>query len=269
MSRTTPAPSPDLGPATVLPGQWSQRTSLRDGTATLLRQIRPEDRTQLAAGFDRLSPASRLQRFHGHIHELTDRQLDYLTDVDHADHEAIVAIDLDHPEQPGIGVARYVRDPFERDVAEATVVVADGHHGQGAGTLLLGALAARARAQGVVRFRSYVLRHNAPMLALFDQLGGTREPESEDAWRVELSLPSRTRDLPATPAARAFRAAARPSGTRGLRHATRRMRPARRGGASRPEPGIQTELTPLADGIEDWLVNRDDRAIRWPADPTA
>ncbi len=268
MRRTTPAPSPDLDSTTVLPGQWRRRTSLRDGTATLLRQIRPEDRTQLADGFDRLSPASRRQRFHGHVHELTDRQLDYLTDVDHLDHEAIVAIDLDHPEQPGIGVARYVRDPFERHVAEATVVVADDHHGQGAGTLLLGALAARARSQGITRFRSYVLRHNAPMLALFDQLGGTRDPETEDAWRVELSLPSRTRDLPDTPAARAFLAAARPSGPRGLQHATRRLRTAR-GGAARLEPGIQTELTPLADGIEDWLAHRDDRAIRWPADRSA
>jgi len=268
MRKTTPAPSPDLDPAAVLAGQWSRRTSLKDGTATLLRQIRPEDRTQLADGFDRLSPASRLQRFHGHVHELTDRQLDYLTNVDHTDHEAVVAIDLDHPEQPGIGVARYVRDPFERHVAEATVVVADRHHGQGAGTLLLGALAARARAQGLSSFRSYVLRDNAPMLALFDQLGGTREPESEDAWRVELSLPSRTRDLPATPAARAFRAAARTSGPRGLRHAARQLRPAHRGGGSRPDPGIQAELTPLADGIEDWLVNRDERAIRWPAERT-
>ena len=269
MPRTTPTPSPDLDPATVLPGQWSRRTSLRDGTPTLLRQIRPEDRTQLAAGFDRLSPTSRHQRFHGHVDELTDRQLDYLSDVDHLDHEAIVAIDLAHPEQPGIGVARYVRDPFERHVAEAMVVVADGYHGQGAGTLLLGALAARARVQGLSSFRSYVLRDNAPMLALFDQLGGTREPESEDAWQVELSLPSRTRDLPATPAARAFRAAARPSRPHRLRRATRRLRPARSGGANRPAPGIQTELNPLADGIEHWLDDRDDRAIRWPADRSA
>jgi len=266
MRRTTPTPSPNLDPTTVLPGQWSRRTSLRDGTATLLRQIRPEDRTELSKGFDDLSPASRRQRFHGNVQELTDRQLDYLTDVDHVDHEAIVAIDLDHPERPGIGVARYVRDPFDRHVAEATVVVADVHHGKGAGTLLLGALAARARAQGIVSFRSYVLRHNTPMLALFDKLGGTRQPESEDAWRVELSLPSRTRDLPDTPAARAFLAAARPSGPCGFRHITRRWRPARRVAVSRPEPGIQAELTPLADGIEDWLAHRDDRAIGWPAD---
>jgi RimJ/RimL family protein N-acetyltransferase len=266
MPTTTSTPSADLDPATVLPRQWSRRTSLRDGTTTLLRQIRPEDRTRLSDGFDRLSPASRLQRFHGHVHELSDRQLDYLTDVDHVDHEAVVAIDVDHPQRPGIGVARYVRDPFERDVAEATVVVADAHHGQGAGTLLLGALAARARAQGITRFRSYVLRHNTPMLALFDQLGGTREPESEDAWRVELSLPSRTRDLPDTPAARAFLAATRRSGPRGLLRLTRRLRATPIGAANGLEPGIQAELTPLADGIEDWLAHRDDRAVRWPAD---
>lgn len=188
---------------------WQRRVTLRDGTPALLRQIEPGDRERLAAGFRDLSPASRYLRFHAVLDELTDEQLTYLSEVDHVDHEAIVAIDLDHPERPGVGVARYVREPFERDVAEAAITVADDYHGQGAGTLLLGALADRARANDVTTFRSYVLDGNHAMLEVFDHLGGRRQRENETMWRVDLPLPDRIEELPDSAAGRAFLGAAR------------------------------------------------------------
>ena len=99
--------------------EWHRYVELRDGTRVLVRQIRPEDRDRLAAGFEQLSPSSRYLRFHSALDHLSDDHLDYLTVVDHVDHEAVVAIDLERPDAPGIGVARYVREPYEHDVAEA------------------------------------------------------------------------------------------------------------------------------------------------------
>jgi RimJ/RimL family protein N-acetyltransferase len=193
----------------AVPGDgWSREVRLRDGSPVLLRQIRPDDRDQLAEGIARLSPSSRYLRFQRNVETLTDAQLDYLTDVDHHDHEAIVAIDRRHPERPGVGVARYVREPYEPTVAEAAITVADEYHGQGAGTLLLGALAARARAAGIEVFRSYVLDGNVAMLEVFDNLGAVRERETDGLWRVDLDVPADEADLPRSGAGRAFADAA-------------------------------------------------------------
>jgi GNAT superfamily N-acetyltransferase len=196
-------------PDDVSRDEWSRRTSLRDGRPVLLRQIRPEDRDRLSEGLQRLSPASRYLRFHTVIDELTPEQLDHLTRVDHVDHEAIVALDLDDLESPGVGVARYIREQHEPTVAEAAVTVADEYHGQGAGTILLGALASRAREHGITTFRNYVLEHNRAMLDVFDHLGADRHLQADGLWCVDLPLPETEVDLPASGAGRAFLAVAR------------------------------------------------------------
>lgn len=196
-------------PLAVLPGGWAREVTLRDATPVLLRQIRPEDRARLAAGMAQLSPSSRYLRFQRHLDRLSDAQLRYLTEVDHHDHEAIVAVDRSRPDRPGVGVARYIREPYEPTVAEAAITVADEYHGQGVGTMLLGALAARAGAAGVRVFRSYVLDGNQAMLEVFDHLGARRQQETNGLWRVDLDVPADEADLPRSPAGRAFADVAR------------------------------------------------------------
>jgi RimJ/RimL family protein N-acetyltransferase len=199
----------DPDPAKPLPDEWSRKLKLRDGSRVLLRQIRPQDRQRLVEGLRRLSPASRYLRFHSAVDHLSEAQLDYLSKVDHVDHEAIVAIDLERPDRPGVGVARYIRDVVDHDVAEAAITVADEYHGMGAGTILLGALAARARDNGVRVFRSYVLDGNPGMLEVFDHLGARRELETSGLWRVDLDVPEDEADVPRSPAGKAFMDAAR------------------------------------------------------------
>jgi hypothetical protein len=79
---------------------------LRDGARVRVRQIRAGDKELLRRGFERLSD---------------------LTEVDHHDHEAIVA--LDEATGEGVGVARYVRNGERADVAEVAVAVVDDWHG--------------------------------------------------------------------------------------------------------------------------------------------
>jgi RimJ/RimL family protein N-acetyltransferase len=265
MTTTPTTDRQHLDPEVVAAGGWQRRATLRDGTSVLLRQIRPEDRERLAAGLRELSPESRYLRFHEDLAEFTPEQLAYLTEVDHVDHEAIVAIDLDRPGHPGIGVARFVRDPFEREVAEAAVTVADRYQGQGAATLLLGALAGRGREEGVEVFRHYVLARNAAMLDVFDHLGATREREAGDLWRVDLELPRRSSDLPDSPAARAFMAAAkarfrlvslvRPV-VRLLAFGTETSHPGHLGVRDGPDE--------RDDELTRWLADREQRAAHWP-----
>ena len=267
------ADDPVVDPLEVERGEWHRRATLRDGTRVLIRQIRPNDRDRLSEGLRRLSPDSRYLRFHAEIDELTEEQLDYLTQVDHHDHEALVALDEDRPEIPGIGVARYIREPHEREVAEAAITVADEYQGLGAGTLLLGALAARARTCGVEVFRNYVLANNTAMLDVFDNLGATREPEAPGLWRVDLTVPESDADLPDTLAGRAFMTVARD----GFRLSSL-LPPVwgwRRGAdtdeddqPATGEPGIVREVASLETDLDQWLAERERRRVRFPAAPT-
>jgi GNAT superfamily N-acetyltransferase len=183
--------------------------ALRDGTPVLIRPIVAEDKDRLRDGFARLSPMSRYRRFMSPIDELTPDMLRRFTEVDYVDHFAYVAVLVDEPGQPGIGVARYVRLPDDPTVAEAAVTVIDEYHGRGAGTLLLEALGAVALQNGILRFRGYALDDNRPMLDLMTQMGADVEHESPGMYRVEVDLPRQARELKRTPLYRVFRAMAR------------------------------------------------------------
>jgi len=97
------------------------RAVLRDGSVIHIRPIAPEDRALLEERFEQLSEESRYKRFLPAVRPLDRRQLDYFTRVDHADHEALLALGP-HGREP-VGVARYVRlaDPESAEVAIAVV----------------------------------------------------------------------------------------------------------------------------------------------------
>lgn len=139
-------------------------STLRDGSRLLLRPLRPADRDLYLRGFEHLSARSRYMRFFSPKATLTEKELHYFLEVDHHDHEAIVAIDVDTDE--GVGVARWVRDLDDPGVAEVSVAVVDDHQGRGIGGALLGAAARRAREEGVGRLRATVLSDNTRMLRL-------------------------------------------------------------------------------------------------------
>jgi GNAT superfamily N-acetyltransferase len=156
---------------------------LSDGSAVQVRPIAPADRRLLADGFARLSPESRYRRFFSSVTTLSERQLDYLTDVDHRDHEALVALAEDTGDL--VAVARYVRT--HPDVAEPAIVVADDWQGRGLARQLLDMLADRAREEGVEFFVAPVLAENRAALRLFEQLGDATV--RQDGIEVELTIP--------------------------------------------------------------------------------
>jgi GNAT superfamily N-acetyltransferase len=103
------------------------------------------------------------------VAHLGERELDYLTDVDHHDHEALVAIDAATGE--GVAVARFIRGAD--DSAEPAIAVIDDWQGRGVAGALLGALADRAREEGITRFVAPVLAENASAIKVFHRLGAT------------------------------------------------------------------------------------------------
>jgi GNAT superfamily N-acetyltransferase len=174
MSARATSPAALDGPISPADDRVLQGTAvkLRDGSRVRLRQACRTDRDLLLAGFAHLSPESRYRRFLSPMGELGEKTLRYLTEIDHHDHEAIVA--LDERGDAGIGVARYVRDARRPEYAEVAVTVVDEWQGRGLGTLLLDALSVRARQEGIRIFTALMLARNEQMMDLFEQLGPVR-----------------------------------------------------------------------------------------------
>jgi GNAT superfamily N-acetyltransferase len=160
--------------------------ALRDGSRVRLRQGHHTDRDLLVRAFARLSSEGRYRRFLAAMPELTDEMVTYLTEIDHHDHEAIIALDEDSGE--GIGVARYVRDPTHPETAEVAVTVIDEWQGRGLGTLLMEVLGARARAEGIRGFTAMMLATNQKMMELLEGLGPVHVLD-RDAGTVEIETP--------------------------------------------------------------------------------
>jgi RimJ/RimL family protein N-acetyltransferase len=167
--------------------------TVRDGGHIRLRPVLPEDKDRLVAGLQRLSPQSRYRRFLSPVNELSPRTLAYLTEIDFHDHFAWGALDLDQPDQPGVGVARYVRLADDPEAAEAAVAVVDDHQGRGIGTLLLEVLTFTAVEHGIRRLVASALADNAAVQDLLEDLG-VRPRWDPEAGALVIEAPVPTDD---------------------------------------------------------------------------
>lgn len=164
------------------------RVALRDGSEVVVRAIRPTDRDAITTAFERLSKQSRYQRFMTAIDELSPSQLDYLTDVDHHDHEALVAFDPESGD--GVAVARFVR-LADGVSAEAAVTVIDAWQGRGLGLAICQLLAERARDEGIERFTALLLAANEQMHDVLASLGpATVISREAGTVEVEVEIPA-------------------------------------------------------------------------------
>jgi RimJ/RimL family protein N-acetyltransferase/nucleotide-binding universal stress UspA family protein len=167
----------------------SSQVHLRDGSEALVRPISPDDRDRLSSAFAALSDRSRYLRFQAPMAQLTDRQLAYLTSVDHHDHEALIA--LDPGEEEIVGVARFVR--VQGAQAECAITVADDWQGRGLGTELLDRLVERAREEGVERFSAVVLAENSEAIRLLERLGDAARRPVGTQIELDIALPEKAR----------------------------------------------------------------------------
>jgi RimJ/RimL family protein N-acetyltransferase len=186
--------------AGVATGRWlirvpkSRPVVLRDRSAVLIRQVRSTDAPLLADGFARLSTASRQMRFLGVKKELSAAELRYLTDVDHHDHEALVA--LDAADGRGVGIARYIRDAGDPQAAEIAVTIVDDWQGRGLGTELLARLSGRACQEGIRRFTALAAAENVAVATGLRNAGAHLVRRGRGTVEYEITLTRRPAGRP-------------------------------------------------------------------------
>ncbi|MCD0505594.1 GNAT family N-acetyltransferase, partial [Bordetella petrii] len=165
-----------------------------DGTAWVIRPIRPEDGQTLQEFIRGLSERSRYMRFVSMMRELTPRMVSRYTQIDYHRELALVATtqvpnpeNRGHPREVIIGFAHYLRNADGRG-AEYALVIGDDWQRRKLGGQLMDALIDAAREQGLEYIDGLVLANNRPMLTLMTRLGFTNDPDPEDptmrrVWR--------------------------------------------------------------------------------------
>jgi RimJ/RimL family protein N-acetyltransferase len=160
------------------PQHLQREIKLADGTRVLLRPIRPDDETRLIELYDRLSRDSRYHRFFSVMRRLPTDWARFLANVDYRARFAYVL----EPQRAGapavIGVGRY-EPAGEEGVVEVAFVVQDDWQGRGLGVLLFNELLAAAAANGIRRFRAFVLGDNRRMLDLITRFADVRSRRLE------------------------------------------------------------------------------------------
>ena len=161
---------------------------LRDGSRVLLRPVEPTDKALLVEGFARLSPESRYRRFLVAVPELSDAQLRYFTEVDHHDHEALAALApspaaaWESRASSGSATGHRSRRPPSRSPTTGGTA--------GLGTLLLEALAERARTRASPPSPGCCSPTNREMLELLEHIARVRVVDRQTGTvEVEVDLP--------------------------------------------------------------------------------
>ncbi len=150
---------------------------------------RTRDAPLITASFERLSKESRYRRLFTHKDALDPDELAYLVDVDHQNHEAIIAVDPSNSE--ALGVARYIRSEVDEELAEVAVTVADDWQRRGLGRALLVRLASRARREGIHKFNAFVMSENPGAVKLMTELGETHALYDGGPVELVVALPAR------------------------------------------------------------------------------
>jgi GNAT superfamily N-acetyltransferase len=150
-----------------------EHVALASGRKVAIRPIRPQDGSRLARHFATMGALTRFHRFLTRQDHLSSHQVEYLTRVDHVEHEALVALDSRTGEI--VGVARYVREPANPVEAKVAAAVVDTWQRRGVGKALLERLSAHARANGVTTFTGATAPSNVAARRLFGGVATVRE----------------------------------------------------------------------------------------------
>ncbi|WP_432590357.1 bifunctional GNAT family N-acetyltransferase/acetate--CoA ligase family protein [Streptomyces sp. HD1123-B1] len=143
---------------------------LADGRTVEIRPARPQDRDEVLRMHREMSAEDQRLRFFAVNPRYAQDAAERICAPEHHGYQALLAV----ADERVVGVAEYTAlptRPAEQVTAEIALAVAEGHHGQGIGTLLLEHLVHAARTAGVSAFTAEALAENRGVLKVFADLG--------------------------------------------------------------------------------------------------
>lgn len=138
--------------------------------------VRPHNKTQIKEGLRDMSPESIRYRFLGSKKEFSEKELQYLTELDGWNHYAI-GIEEMGSQHRGVAIIRLVRSGDNQDEAEIAITIIDEYQKKGLGTLLMDLIYLAALERNIHRLSFTFLPQNEGIVHLINKSGAkyTRE----------------------------------------------------------------------------------------------
>ncbi|HLH96411.1 MAG TPA: bifunctional acetate--CoA ligase family protein/GNAT family N-acetyltransferase [Xanthobacteraceae bacterium] len=160
------------------PKAWERDIALRDGTALLVRPVRPEDEPLYPPFFAAVTAADLRLRFFAPIRHFTHTSIARFTQIDYARAMAFIAIEKASGQMLGV-VRLHANADYDR--GEFAILVRSDHKGRGLGWLLMQMILEYARAEGIRTIEGQILRDNNAMLTMCRELGFRITPDPGDS----------------------------------------------------------------------------------------
>jgi GNAT superfamily N-acetyltransferase len=172
---------------TPVPFYWTEEVT-RQGAPLIIRSTHKGDRLAMQNILRQLSPTSLYMRFLAPKRQLSDRDLDYLTNIDQAKHVALIAELIGPQDHFPVGVARYICDADDPSVAELAISVVENYQRRGIGTLLLRHLLLLAKRNGITKVYGLALSENVRLISMVEHLELPTKFELADDGLVKISI---------------------------------------------------------------------------------
>ncbi len=168
------------------PTEWQRQIRLQDGTAILVRPVRPEDEPLYGPFFAAVTPTDLRLRFFAPVKEFSHAFIARFTQIDYARAMAFIAIE----EATGamLGVVRLHADA-DYASGEYAILVRSDLKGRGLGWQLMQFIIEYARAEGIRSIHGQVLQENTTMLDMCRELGFQIVSDPQEPSCVVATLP--------------------------------------------------------------------------------
>ena len=168
------------------PTEWQRQIRLQDGTAILVRPVRPEDEPLYGPFFAAVTPTDLRLRFFAPVKEFSHAFIARFTQIDYARAMAFIAIE----EATGamLGVVRLHADA-DYVSGEYAILVRSDLKGRGLGWQLMQFIIEYARAEGIRSIHGQVLQENTTMLDMCRELGFQIVSDPQEPSCVVATLP--------------------------------------------------------------------------------
>jgi acetyltransferase len=160
------------------PKEWERHLVLQDGSAVLVRPIRPEDEGLYPAFFEHVTQQDLRLRFFAPMKEFSHSFVARFTQIDYARAMAFIAIEEASGEMLGV-VRLHANANYDR--GEYAILVRSDVKSRGLGWLLMQLLLEYARVEGIRIVEGQVLRENTAMLTMCRELGFEISQDPQDS----------------------------------------------------------------------------------------
>jgi acetyltransferase len=169
------------------PKELEKTITLRDGTALLVRPIRPDDEQLYARFFAGVTKNDLRLRFFSPINDFGHAFVARFTQIDYARAMAFIAIEPSSGEMLGV-VRLYVNSTY--DTGEYAILLRSDLKGRGLGWILMQTIIDYARSEGLQTIEGQVLSENTTMVSMCRELGFSvkADPDDFSICIVRLSL---------------------------------------------------------------------------------